>query len=339
MNRWYEAVGNHSDIVLSSRVRLARNVIDYPFHLKMSDVQRRELNEKVKTALQNINLGNNQLRFLEMKELSEIQRYAMVERHCVSPAFIRETENRLLVLSDDESISIMVNEEDHLRIQVLGSGLQLPEAYALCSQIDQVLDETLRYAFDEKLGYLTSCPTNLGTGLRASVMMHLPALEKSGLISSLTGTIGKLGLTIRGTYGEGSSVLGSIYQISNQITLGITEQDSIQNLESVVMQIMESEKQARESRIQNQTQLEDVVYRSLGALRYARLLSGKEFYELYSNVRLGVSSGIIQDVSIQTLNELLQVTGTASICEQAGKELPPEERDALRSRLVREKLQ
>lgn len=339
MNKWYQQTGAEQDIVLSSRIRLARNLVDVPFPLKITDDQREELNQKVKSALQNVHLGENKLQFIDMTALSEMQRFAMVERHSVSPEFIRHPEHRMLVLSEDESISIMVNEEDHLRMQVMVSGLQLEAAYETCSQMDQVLDETLRYAFDERLGYLTSCPTNLGTGLRASVMLHLPALEKSGLISSLTGTIGKLGLTIRGTYGEGSNVLGSIYQISNQITLGITEQDSIQNLESVVQQIIQSEKQARTNMMQNKEQAEDSIYRSLGTLRYARLLSGKEFYELYSNVRLGVSSGILTEISIQTLNELLQCTGTASVCAQANRELSPAERDTVRSRLVREKLQ
>ena len=265
MIKWYQSEGPDNGIVLSSRIRLARNLVDFPFHSKISFEQREHLNEKVASALKNINLGDNKLRFLKLNELSQLKRYSLVEQHEISREFAAEPEHRMLVLSEDHAISIMVNEEDHLRIQVMTNGLDLRKAYRLCDQIDDVLDETLTYAFDEKLGYLTSCPTNLGTGLRASVMMHLPALEQTGLISKLTSTINKLGLTIRGTYGEGSSVIGSIYQISNQITLGITEQDAIQNLESVARQIIESEEKARESlKNQDSRRLEDVVFRSLG---------------------------------------------------------------------------
>lgn len=338
MLKWYETQAEDNDIVLSSRIRLARNVVDFPFNSKITQEQREKLNHQVKEALQKLNLGENKLIYANMDDLNEIKRYSLVEKHIVSREFIADTRQRMLALSEDESISIMVNEEDHLRIQVMANGLNLEKAFSLCSMIDDVLDETLTYAFDEKLGYLTSCPTNLGTGLRASVMMHLPALEKSGLISKLTGTIGKLGLTIRGTYGEGSNVLGSIYQISNQITLGITEQDAIQNLESVAKQIIQSEKHARENLTKNPHQLEDAVFRSLGTLKYGRMISGNEFFGLVSNVRLGVSEGLIQDVSLKTLNQLMNLTGTASVCELAGKELSAEERDYLRSKIIREKL-
>lgn len=340
MIKWYQSEGPDNGIVLSSRIRLARNLVDFPFHSKISFEQREHLNEKVASALKNINLGENKLRFLKLNELSQLKRYSLVEQHEISREFAAEPEHRMLVLSEDHAISIMVNEEDHLRIQVMTNGLDLRKAYRLCDQIDDVLDETLTYAFDEKLGYLTSCPTNLGTGLRASVMMHLPALEQTGLISKLTSTINKLGLTIRGTYGEGSSVIGSIYQISNQITLGITEQDAIQNLESVARQIIESEEKARESlKNQDSRRLEDVVFRSLGTLKYARLLSGNDFFKAVSNVRLGVSMGIIPGLSYTKLNELMNLTGTATICEVAGKQLPPEERDYTRGAVVRQKLE
>ena len=273
--------------------------------------------------------------FVEMESLDEIKRYAMVERHEVSREFVKNPKNRMLGLSADESVSIMVNEEDHLRIQVMANGLNLSSAFQLCNEIDDALDAKVDYAFDEKLGYLTTCPTNLGTGLRASVMVHLPALEKSGLMNQLTATINKLGLTIRGTYGEGSKVLGSIYQISNQITLGITEQDAIQNLESIVLQVIENEKHARESLLNDKHRLEDVVCRSLGALRYARLLSSKEFFEEVSNVRLGISLGVIHDVEIPRLNRLMALTGSASVCEREGKNLSPQDRDFVRAGIVR----
>lgn len=335
MSKWYELPAPHEDIVLSSRIRLARNLSDFPFESRMSDDQRRQLADKVKAALQDVPVGGAFLSFVEMEALDEIKRYAMVERHEVSREFVKNPKNRILGLSADESVSIMVNEEDHLRIQVMANGLNLSSAFQLCNEIDDALDAKVDYAFDEKLGYLTTCPTNLGTGLRASVMVHLPALEKSGLMNQLTATINKLGLTIRGTYGEGSKVLGSIYQISNQITLGITEQDAIQNLESIVLQVIENEKHARESLLNDKHRLEDVVCRSLGALRYARLLSSKEFFEEVSNVRLGISLGVIHDVEIPRLNRLMTLTGSASVCEREGKDLPPQDRDFIRAGIVR----
>ncbi len=335
MSKWYELPAPHEDIVLSSRIRLARNLSDFPFESRMSDDQRRQLADKVKAALQDIPVGGTPLSFVEMESLDEIKRYAMVERHEVSREFVKNPKNRMLGLSADESVSIMVNEEDHLRIQVMANGLNLSSAFQLCNEIDDALDAKVDYAFDEKLGYLTTCPTNLGTGLRASVMVHLPALEKSGLMNQLTATINKLGLTIRGTYGEGSKVLGSIYQISNQITLGITEQDAIENLESIVLQVIENEKHARESLLNDKHRLEDVVCRSLGALRYARLLSSKEFFEEVSNVRLGISLGVIHDVEIPRLNRLMALTGSASVCEREGKNLSPQDRDFVRAGIVR----
>lgn len=336
IEKWYACSGEQSSMVVSSRIRLARNLVDLPFAGHMKPEDRKALNQRVLAALQGLNLGENKLHTLNLQELSQVQRQSLVERHSISPEFAQNPNGRMLLLSEDESIAIMVNEEDHLRIQVLLSGLQLSKAYALCSKIDDVLDESLSYAFDETLGYLTSCPTNLGTGMRASVMMHLPALEQSGLISQLSNTINKLGLTIRGTYGEGSSVIGSLYQISNQITLGITEQDSIQNLQGVVQQIIESEEKARKALLQ-QPGVEDQLFRSFGILKYARSLSGKEFYSHFSNIRLAAAAGLLP-VPFETLNELMERVGAATVCLAHPEVLPPEARDRERARITREAL-
>jgi protein arginine kinase len=338
MSKWYEGKAPHDDIVLSSRIRLARNLSQYPFEHNMTDEQRFELSSRVQKVLEDVTVGGESLSFCEMDRISDLTRGAMMERHLISREFVRRPQGRLLALSKDESLSVMVNEEDHLRIQALQNGLNLTKAYQMCNELDDELDHKLDYAFDEKLGFLTTCPTNLGTGLRASVMVHLPALEKSGLMNQLTSTVNKLGLTIRGTYGEGSKVLGSIYQISNQITLGITEQDAIQNLESIVLQIIESEKHARENLRKNIKPLEDVVYRSLGTLRYARLISTQDFFELISNLRLGIAMGILSDPSLSTVNRLMTKVGTASVCERAGEELSAEERDYLRAQIIRDEI-
>lgn len=336
--KWYECSGDQPDMVVSSRIRLARNLVDLPFHDRMKDEDAKALNERVLQALEGLQLGDNKLHTLKMEQLSPVQCQSLAERHSISPEFATNPNGRMLLLSEDESIAIMVNEEDHLRIQVLLSGLQLTKAYELCSRIDEVLDETLHYAFDETLGYLTSCPTNLGTGMRASVMMHLPALEQSGVISQLSNTISKLGLTIRGTYGEGSNVIGSLYQISNQITLGITEQDSIQNLQGVVRQIMESEQKAREALLKNHAPLEDQIFRSFGILKYARSLSSQEFFEHFSNVRLGASMKLLP-VPFETLNGLMEQVGAATVCLSQPEVLPPQARDRKRAEIVREALE
>ncbi len=338
MTKWYQTQGEYSDIVLSSRIRLARNIKNIPFNNKLTSEQRKQINKSVKQALANINLGDNKLKFIDMSSLSDFERYELVEKHSISIEFAKNPKDRMLVLSEDLGISIMVNEEDHIRIQVLNSGLELNKAYEICNMLDDVINEVLPYAYDEKLGYLTSCPSNLGTGLRASVMLHLPGLESTGLISRLSSAVSKLGLTIRGTYGEGSKVLGSVYQLSNQITLGITEKSAIENLQNVVMQVIESEKRAQEMLAKDKTALEDKVYRSLGTLKYARVMSSKELVENISNVRLGVCMGIIKDVPINILNELTMTTGTAGICAMENKELSPAQRDLIRAKTVREKL-
>ena len=241
MIKWFETVGDHSDIVISSRIRLARNLVNYPFCGRLTPEQEKQLKAEVKNALEKINLGDNSLQFMEVGQLSQNEGLSMVENHIVSPDFL-ENKNALLALSKDDSVSIMVNEEDHLRVQVLASGLDLERALDIANKMDDVLDESLDYAFDDQLGFLTACPSNLGTGLRASVMLHIPALEKAGALNKMSGTISKLGLTLRGTYGEGSKALGSIYQLSNQITLGISEEQAVKNLHEITLQIIEKER-------------------------------------------------------------------------------------------------
>ena len=220
MTKWYEQQEKDHDIVLSTRVRLARNVKEFPFVAHMSLSQKNSLIEQVWNAVSQAHFGESmKFQKIEMDTLTQEQALSLSERHLISPEFVGQKQGSALLLSGDESVSIMCNEEDHLRIQVLKNGLDFDHAYELASQIDDLIDESLNYAFDEHLGFLTQCPTNLGTGLRASVMLHLPMIERSGLLSRLSNSLSKMGLTIRGTYGEGSKAKGSLYQISNQITL------------------------------------------------------------------------------------------------------------------------
>jgi len=336
MDKWYKKESQQSDIVISTRIRLARNLKSLPFKNKISEQQQIELNNNVRQALEKANLGNNQFEFIYLDDLSNLELLALVEKHIVSRNFIENPKNRMLALSNDNGISIMVNEEDHIRIQVLESGLNLKQAFDTCNKIDDLLDEQLEYAFDERLGYLTVCPTNLGTGLRASVMLHLPLLEKTNIISQLISTVNKLGLTVRGTYGEGTKAIGSTYQISNQVTLGLSEQTAIENLENVILQIIDRENEARKEIVTNNLDIIDEICRSYGILKSAMLISSNEFFEHISNVRLGISEHIINDVSVASINELINFVGTASICVKDNKQYNSKQRDYNRAKIIKE---
>ncbi|MEG2813879.1 MAG: protein arginine kinase [Oscillospiraceae bacterium] len=339
MEKWYEKQGNQSDIVISTRVRLARNLKNFPFRSKMTPAQQIKINELVKTVLEKANLFENEFTFLYIDELSDMEQLSLVEKHIVSHDFIENPQNRMLATTKDNSISVMVNEEDHIRIQVLANGLNLKEAYDICNKIDDLLDSELEYAFNDRLGYLTVCPTNLGTGLRASVMLHLPALETSKIIPQLISTVSKLGLTIRGTYGEGTRAIGSTYQLSNQVTLGLSEETAIDNLQNIINQIIDSEKATRTEVLKNNIDVVDEICRSYGILKNAMLMSSNEFFEHISNVRLGVSEKIITNVDIKTINKLENSIGTASLCTKNHKRYSPKERDINRAKIIRENLE
>ena len=334
MSKWYLGVGEQSDIVVSTRVRLARNIADYPFPAKLNTKSRTELNHLIKEAVEKDNPFN--LRFIEMKTLARFEAASMAERHIISPEFASDADGRALMLSPEEDISIMLNEEDHIRVQVMKSGFALDEAYEIADRIDDSLNEKFDFAFDSRIGYLTQCPTNLGTGMRASVMLHLPALTMSGQIHRLINTVSKLGLTFRGAFGEGTSATGDMYQLSNQITLGISEEYAIKNLKAITLQLCALERAAREELLQD-ADTEDRIFRAYGILKWARLLSTKELMENLSLVRFGSVAGKI-NVPIETVNELMISMQPATINVMAGKRLEECERDMIRAKTVREKL-
>lgn len=334
MSKWYLGVGEQSDIVVSTRVRLARNIADYPFPAKLNTKSRTELNHLIKEAVEKDNPFN--LRFIEMKTLARFEAASMAERHIISPEFASDADGRALMLSPEEDISIMLNEEDHIRVQVMKSGFALDEAYEIADRIDDSLNEKFDFAFDSRIGYLTQCPTNLGTGMRASVMLHLPALTMSGQIHRLINTVSKLGLTFRGAFGEGTSATGDMYQLSNQITLGISEEYAIKNLKAITLQLCAQERAAREELLQD-ADTEDRIFRAYGILKWARLLSTKELMENLSLVRFGSVAGKI-NVPIETVNELMISMQPATINVMAGKRLEERERDMIRAKTVREKL-
>ncbi|MGN0479188.1 MAG: ATP--guanido phosphotransferase, partial [Hominenteromicrobium sp.] len=271
--KWYEKAGAESDIVISTRVRLARNLAEIPFPNRMTPDQKTNVERRVRDALLNSNSAiAADFTFLAMDDLSSEQAVSLVERHIVSPEFIANSKGRGILISKDESISIMVNEEDHVRIQILHEGLALSETAETADRVDTLLNESLRFAFDPELGYLTQCPTNLGTGMRASVMLHLPALTESGAMARISANLSKLGLVIRGTYGEGSNVTGAMYQLSNQITLGLSEGEAIENLQNITMQLIQEERKARKTLAKN-ISVQDKIGRSAGVLRGAKILS------------------------------------------------------------------
>ncbi len=329
---WYEE--NKNDIAISTRVRLARNItgIQFPSHLHKDKI--RETNIMIKDAVLSANLSVD-LRAIDMETLGEIEAYAMVERHIISPKFAANREGRILLLSDDESVSIMIGEEDHLRIQVLKCGACLNEAYRICDEIDNAISQKLNFAFDDKLGFLTECPTNLGTGLRASIMLHLPLLEKTGELRSIADATNKIGLTFRGFYGEGSDSKASIYQLSNQITLGVSELDAIDNLNKIAEQIIFKENECV-TKLDNKL-FEDSVYRSLGILKYARRLSTDEMMSHITKLMLGCRAGILKLDNLSILMSVFINTQPAMIKRIKG-DIDANERDYFRAEFIREKL-
>ena len=276
--------------MISSRIRLARNIKGIPFTGRMTVEQKKAVCTKVKEVASAI--PGYKFDYIDMENVTAIQAGSMVEEHLISVEFANNREGEGLLLDRKHNVSVMINEEDHLRIQVLGRGEKLATLYETASEIDDALDEKLHFAFSEKLGYLTHCPTNLGTGLRASVMMHLPALHESGLINKIINTVSQVGLTVRGMYGEGSEPAGCVYQVSNQITLGISEKDTIERLEDIVRQIARNEAALREKMLEN-ISIEDRVFRSYGIAREARIMSSQEFMKLMSDIRLGIEGGLL----------------------------------------------
>lgn len=340
LSEWMRGEGPDSDVVISSRVRLARNLQDIPFPMLATNTQLQEVMDRVAGIIKSGDLQKiATFTPIPMSDLSELERKVLVEKHLISPHMDNQSSNGAVILNDSESVSIMVNEEDHLRIQVLSSGFQVREAWELAGQLDDVFEAHLDYGYDEKKGYLTSCPTNVGTGIRASVMMHLPALVLTQQINRILSAVTQVGLAVRGLYGEGSEALGNVFQISNQITLGQTEEEIINNLHSVARQIIEHERTERRKLMEgNKTRLIDRVSRSLGILSYAAIIDSKEAAQRISDVRLGVDSGIIKNVSATVLNELLVMTQPGFLQQHAKSKLSADERDIRRAQIIRERM-
>ena len=324
-----------SEAVVSTRIRLARNLRDYPFPIRLPADKAREIADKVEEALKDCDIRFHRI---DLEKVSDAIRVAMIERHLVSPDFISAKEGRAVFLSDDNTVSIMVNEEDHIRLQVIKDGFEPDEAYALADKVDNVLSKKLNFAFHEQLGYLTQCPTNLGTGMRASVMLHLPALEISGAVYRIGANLSKLGLTMRGLYGESTKPDGAFFQLSNQVTLGISEKAAIDNLRNITTQLITQEMRAREP-MMNDIEAQDKIHRALGLLKTARLMDHSEAMRLLSLVRLGVSSKLLETLSSDSIDKLIVEIQPASIMTRYGDTMTPRDRDIKRAEIIRERFE
>ncbi len=335
---WLRCTGPNSDIVISSRIRLARNLAKYPFSHWASKKEQQEILHLSKQAIVSSKKIKNSL-CLDIGKLETIDKQFLVERHLMSKEHTIDAENKGLCVADREVISIMINEEDHLRLQVMKSGFDLRDAWHIINDIDSNLGSLLQYAYSVDFGYLTACPTNTGTGMRASVMVHLPSLVMTKQIGKVLQAITKLSLTARGLYGEGTEASGNFFQISNQVSLGHKEEDIIDNIERIIKQIIDHEQSAREALYsQNRSVLQDRIWRAYGTLKSAHIITSSETTDLLSLVRLGVDLKLIKELDQALINELFIITQPAHLQKLEKKKLDPNQRDVKRAQIIREKI-
>lgn len=333
MTKWLESLGEDEDVVISTRLRIARNIDKYKFPHIMNIEESDALTEEVLEAVKN---SEDIYKFHRIRDLPDMEKLVFVEEHLISPSLLKTLEKSSFLLREDEKATIMINEEDHIRIQVLLSGSNMEEGWRICSEIDDLLESKINYAFHEEFGYLTSCPTNVGTGLRASVMVHLPCVAMTGHLNIMMEGLRKIGLTVRGIYGEGTEGLGHLYQISNQTTLGEQEENIIRKLNKVIYQIVNRERSTRNYLMdKNSLELEDKIFRSLGIIRYSRMISSKEAMLHLSNVKLGCDMGIVNGMDSKGIIKLMVEIQPASIQRNLGKDMTKEERDKNRSQIIR----
>ncbi len=330
--------GNPDDdreIVVSSRIRIARNLSVFPFEIKLKESDSERLLKLSQSVIEERCPGH----YIDMKTLTPLERESLLECHLISPNFHKMNKPAGLYLSANGDISIMINEEDHLRIQGLSGGLNLTNISARVFDCEEEIGEELSYAFDENYGFLTSCPTNLGTGLRASVLLHLPGLVFTNEVEKVLKGALQIGMAVRGLYGEGSEIKGSLFQISNQHTLGLKEEDLIQTIGKLAHMIIDIEKKARDAIFEKaRYEFEDKIFRSLALLRSARILSTDETLNLLSAVRFGVGTGVIKDISLDIINEIMLVARPANIQLHVGQVLEEHERDIQRAQYIRSRL-
>ena len=335
---WLRGSGPESDIVMSSRIRLARNLADYPFIRRCTDIDRANIESTVRERLcKDPNL--NDLTFINVADLETLDRQFLVERQLISREHAEGDGARAVAIDDGERVSLMVNEEDHLRIQVMKSGFDLENAWNHITSVDDHIEEHMGYAFHQELGYLTACPTNVGTGMRVSVLVHLPALVISEQIEKVFRSLQRINLVVRGLYGEGSQAMGDFYQVSNQITLGKSEAELVKQVSDVVPVIIDYERKARDFLInENQHDLFDQVSRAYGTLQNAQQISSEETMHLLSRVRMGINLGLIGDLEIPTINKLFIHTQPAHLQKIRQTSLNTSQRNIERANYLHDEL-
>lgn len=333
MANWYLQNGKDSDVIISSRVRLARNIAKYRFTNDYSTEEAKEILEKIEEITPSLGYG---LKCLKLKDMDLLTRLSLVEKHIISPEFANsKNEYTAILMNEEENICIMINEEDHIRIQVFSSGLEIENLMNLAIEIDEKLEQLLPYAYNEKYGYLTACPTNVGTGARVSVMVHLPALTITGNVGKVLHIVNNFGMSIRGIWGEGTQSKGNSYQISNNQSLGLTEKEIVKNMKAISEKVMEQEKIARKYLGKNEIELQDKVYRSYGILAHAVKLESEECMSLLSDVKLGTDMGIIKELDDRKVKKLELYTKPNSLQKYYGKIMDTEERDRKRAELIK----
>lgn len=333
MLNWYLQSGKDSDVVTSTRIRIARNIKDFTFDTRASKEEKEKILNKIEQITPQIGYG---LKFIRLKDVDDLTKLSLIEKHLISPDFaVNRQETGAILINNDENICIMINEEDHIRIQVFASGLELDNLLNLAVEIENVIGKIVNYAFSDKYGYLTECPTNVGTGMRASVMVHLPALTATGNINKVLNVVNDFGMNIRGLYGEGSNTQGNMYQISNKQSLGITEKEIVKNLKLITSKIIEQERTARKYLAKKSIELEDKLYRSYGILTNCKKISSEEAKKLLSDVKLGTDLGIIKEMNDLKVNKLELYTKPANLQLYLGQTLEEAERDIERAELIK----
>ena len=333
MLNWYLQSGDNSDVVVSSRIRVARNIADFPFELKCDKNKKAEIIKIIEDAI----LGNKYgLKLLKLKDMDEITIKSLLEKRLISPDFVKENDDqKAILINDEENICAMIHAEDHLRLQAFSSGLELDNLLNLIIELDEFLDEKLKFAFNEKYGFLTACPIEAGTAMKASVMVHVPALQITGNIGKILEIINNFGMNVTGIHGEGSKSEGALYQISNKQTLGISEKEIIKKLKLITDKIIEQERIARKYLGKNRLNLEDKLYRDYGVLINCRKISESECKDLLSTLKLGTDLGIINELTDLKINRLLLYTQDANLQKYLGTKLEGIDLDAKRAEVIK----
>lgn len=334
MANWYLQNGKESDVVVSSRVRLCRNLNDFNFLNRCSKEKQEEILEKIKEIVPSLGYG---LKFLKLDDLDEITILSLVEKHLISPEFAVKNKNaKAIIINDEENICIMLNEDDHIKMQVFSAGQELENIMNLVVELDEKLGEMVEYAYNKNFGYLTASPVDIGTGMKASVIVHLPALTLTGNLSKVLRVVNNLGMSIKGVYGEGSQNYGDLYQISNNQTIGITEKEIIANVKNITEKIIEQERTARKYLCKNEIELRDMVYRAFGVLTYASKLGTEECRKLLSEVKMGVDLGILNEIDDGKVRKLELYTKPGNLQKYVGKALDGYERELKRAEIIKQ---